>query len=322
MKRPLKRKKPSHAMPSRRAVSRDDRGSEQRTSSASDIEHRYAFRRNRTITGSTSNDIRSGNELNAQVRSPRAQAHHLSSLRRRVLFYLGTVFVAAFVLYLLLNQMIAAAVIKVEGTPSVAASDTAGYQASLDSYFSARPFERLRFTLNTAELLSHLQTQHPEVEKLTVTSVDQPGKALVTLRPRSAIARWNVAGKKQYVDSKGVVFERNYGADPQLQIIDNSGVADSGSGAVASRRFLGFIGIAVGLAKDNGLSVSEIIIPSLTSRQVDLKLAGVVPYYKLSVDRSVGEQIEDLTRVQRHLVGNQLQPEYIDLRVEGKAFYR
>ena len=321
MKLSFKNKPTAGNQPNRRsAESSQPRTS--RVSSTQGIEQRYAFRRNRTITGSTSSDIKSGNELNATVRSPRAQAHHLSSLRRRVIIYLGLVLLVVFLLYLLLSQLIAATVIKVEGTVALSAQDSSGYQQSLDEYFAARPLERLRFSLDNPKLLSHMQASHPDIESLTISSLDQLGEALVVIKPRQAIARWNVAGKRQYVDAKGVVFERNYAKDPTLQIVDDSGIDNKGSASIASRRFLGFVGLAVGLADNDGLKVTKITIPSLTTRQIELKLKGVKPYFKLSVDRSVGEQMEDVTRLQHHLAQKGLKPEYVDVRVKGKAYYR
>lgn len=322
MKLPFNKKPTSNQVPGRRRTGRGDEASKSSDSAPASLEQRYAFRRNRTINGSTSADIKSSNELNAAVRSPRAITHHLSSQRRRIIGYLLAVLVSAFLLYLLLHQLIAQTVIRVPGVASLPASDRSGYQKSIDSYFASRPMERLRFMLDEPKLLSHLQAGHPEVQSVKINSLDQLGKAQIILQPRAAIARWSVDGKRQYVDARGVVFERNFGADPGLAIVDKSGVSTSGATSVASRRFLGFVGLSVGLAKDAGLEVKEIIIPSLTTRQVELKLAGVKPYFKLSVDRSVGEQMEDIARINKYLQDKGMKPEYVDVRVDGKAYYR
>jgi len=43
---------------------------------------------------------------------------------------------------------------------------------------------------------------------------------------------------------------------------------------------------------------------------------------RVSIDRGAGEQAEDLDRVVRYLAGKSVVPGYVDLRVEGRAFYQ
>jgi hypothetical protein len=43
---------------------------------------------------------------------------------------------------------------------------------------------------------------------------------------------------------------------------------------------------------------------------------------KFSVDRAVGEQAEDAARAVRYLDGKGMSPEYLDVRISGKAFYK
>ena len=82
------------------------------------------------------------------------------------------------------------------------------------------------------------------------------------------------------------------------------------------------MGRAVGLSKTEGYNVQQVIIPSGTTREVELRVEGVDYPIKLSVDRSAGEQAEDMARVIKYLKDKNIKPEYIDVRVSGKAFYR
>lgn len=306
----------------RPARRRQDDASSGARSPASEVSDRYAFRRNRTITGSSSARIASSTELNADLRSPRAHAHHLTTLRRRLLVYFLAVMSVSFVLYLLVSQLTASMSLSVTGAELLPKEDRIAYTATLDEYYAARPIERLRFLLNQDELLSHMQATHPELKHIRVESGDQLGDASVVLEARHAIARWSIDGNNRYVDEEGVVFARNYFKRPTLQIIDNSGIHASSTQAVASNRFLGFVGRVIASSKKQGLEITKVTIPTLTTRQVAVNLKGRHPYYKFSIDRSVGQQVEDMARIDGFMRKQGIAATYVDVRIEGKAFYR
>jgi hypothetical protein len=123
------------------------------------------------------------------------------------------------------------------------------------------------------------------------------------------------------VDQQGVVFAYNAFAVPSLQIIDSSGAA-SASGIVTSNRFLAFVGRVVGAAKAQGYTVTEAIIPALTTRQLEIKVNGTSYAIKYTLDRPAGEQAEDMARMIRYLQQQGITPTYIDVRTEGRAVYR
>lgn len=318
------RKKASTAnrsdQPSRRKVSTEDTDVQYRTSSQ-DISERYAFRRNRTITGSSSAKIMSSNELNAEVRSPRAHVHHLSSLRRRLLMYFGAIVALAFGLYILLAQTTASEFIQVKDVPVISDQQEELYRASIEEYYTARPTERLRFLLDEDRIVSHMQASHPEIKDLSINQTGI-GEASVVIRARTPIARWNVSSVAQYVDGDGVVFTNNYFKDPALQIIDNTGLQADANQAVASNRFLGFIGRLLSSAEERSLSVSKVTLPVGTTRQVEVVFTGKATRYKVTVDRSARQQVEDIHRISSYLSKRAMNPGYVDVRLEGKAYYR
>lgn len=310
----------STSTPNRRRSSAND---SQNRPSDSDLLNRYAFRRNRTLTGSSSSKITSSNELNAELKSPRAHVHHLTSLRRRLLLYFACVGLVAFSLYLLVSQLVATSNVTVSGIGgALPQTDAAEYVKVFDSYYSARPVERLRFLLDESAFLSHVQAARPEVRSIQVESGAALGEATMVIVAREPIARWSIAGSTQYVDGDGGVFSRNYFGDPSLEIVDNSGIPTDANRLVASDRFLGFVGRVIAKSEAQGLSVAKVTIPAFTTRQVAVMIQGQSTEYKLSVDRSAGEQVEDMARITRYLSAQNLQPEYVDVRISGKAFYK
>ena len=287
-----------------------------------ELNQSYTFRRNRTITGSSSSRVASSNELNADLLSPRAHAHHLATRRRRLLLYFVVVAFICSILYVLISQLVATVSVRVVGAPALSSAQMKPYQAVVDAYYAARPVERLRFLLNTDEFLQNLQVYAPEVESVHIDQGSRLGEAALTITPRQPIARWKANGKREYVDASGVVFARNYFDTPSVEIRDNSGVETSGTQVVTSHRFLAFVGRVIGYAAKEGYTVKTVTIPALTTRQVRVTLAGVGQYYTFSVDRPPAVQVEDMARITRYLKAHGISARYVDVRVEGKAFYK
>lgn len=196
------------------------------------------------------------------------------------------------------------------------------YQQVIGEYFAAHPFERLRFALNDAQLNEYLQLSAPEIQSAHVAGSAGFGISQFDVTFRRPIASWLIGSKQYYVDDNGVPFQVNYYDNPSVKIVDNSGVQQANGTAVASSRFLRFVGRTVALAKSNGMTIEQATIPAGTTRQVEVKVAGHGYPVKLSLDRPVGEQVEDMQRAIAHFDNKQQTPQYIDVRISGKAYYK
>jgi hypothetical protein len=214
------------------------------------------------------------------------------------------------------------ATVQVQASPDVSLQLNASYQRAIQEYLGKQPIERLRFRLDQKRLTEYVQASAPEVYSVRASSTATPGTSLFQLVMRKPVAGWNINGKQRYVDGSGVSFERNYFSAPVVQIVDRSGVQVAAGQAIASNRFLGFVGRTVSIASTYGLSVEQIIIPSGTTREVDVKVVGSSYVVKFLIDRPVGEQVEDMARSIAWLKANNVTPEYVDVRVSGKAYYR
>ncbi len=118
---------------------------------------------------------------------------------------------------------------------------------------------------------------------------------------------------------------------PSVPVIDESGSSK------LSSRMSEFIGMVEADFKDLGFIVSRVAIPAGLAREVDVYVvapgggsedtssgaSGELPYYfKMNIDRGSGVSVEDAERMYRYLSERGLNPSYVDVRVEGKAFYR
>ena len=283
------------------------------------LQDHYTFRRNRTLTGSASSHVASANESTGQLKSPRVQAHDLVRKRRHIGGLFFGVLIGAAGLFFLIAQFTAGVVVKAD---DVTMRLDPIYEGTVQDYLSERPVERLRFLLNEDALNTYLQAKAPEVSSVHVEGMAGFGKSSFIVTMRTPIAGWSVGGQQKYVDERGVSFDRNYFKAPAVQIVDKSGIPVQAGQAVASNRFLGFVGLVVGQVKKYGYVATEVIIPERTTRQIQLRVDGVGYPITISIDRGAGEQVEDMVRSIQWLKERTITPEYLDVRISGKAFYK
>lgn len=288
---------------------------------------RQQFRRNQTITGSTSPFIASASEMGGHMQSPRAAAHHLRRKRHSLLARLALLLALSGALVVVLYNLIARIEVSVYGQVSDSQSATQAtnlYRQTITDYLNSRPLERLRPLLDEDRLAAYLQAHDAsEVREVATVTATELGGAHFELKMREPIAIWTINGRKQYVDGDGSIFLRNYYPQPDIEVIDESGLPFEEVTAVTSARFLRFIGVGIGYAIERKLPVKRAIVPADTTRQVQFALDNTKKTrIKLTIDRPVGEQVEDALRSYQYLAQKGQGASSIDVRVSGKAYYR
>lgn len=309
-------KKQKDTAPRRRQLSEERIANENRQSKAG----RELFRRNRTLVGSSSSSVSSAAELDADLRSPRAHVHHLTAHRRRLSSILVFVMIASVFLLWVIYEF--AATIHVSPTDSTVRLQDGRYEAIINDYFASRPIERLRPLINHDELNAHVKREAPEVASVHNTGSAGFATGQFDIEMRKPVASWLIGSKQYFVDDDGIAFQINYFEQPSVRIIDQSGTPQAEGTTVASSRFLQFVGRSVSIARSYGMVVEQAIIPANFTRQVELRVTGREYPVKLSLDRPVGEQVEDMQRAVGYMDSKQLKPKYIDVRVSGRAYYQ
>lgn len=279
------------------------------------------FRRGRTLTGSMSSQVHTPSEARADLKSSRVQAHALVRKRRRLTGIFVVVSLVAVGLYVLINQFTAHAVVQASPDPSLQL-DTV-YAETIDDYLGNHIGERWRLFTNTSRLTKYVQATAPEVKSVTLRGSAGFGESLFELTFREPIASWDINNRQLYVDENGIPFSRNYFSSPSLNITDQSGMATTLSGqSVMSNRFMSYIGQVIGLTAKQGYAVESIVIPEGMTRQITVYVKGVTYPFKFSSDRPAGEGVDDMVKTIKWMETKQLTPEYVDVRVSGKVFYR
>lgn len=297
-------KKPSQNTPRRRQVSRDDIIEPTRSSSQ--------YRRGQTLSG-----------VKAPIAdSPRGKVHSLTIQRRKIGGLFAIVLVAVILLLILITQLMAQISVATSTQQLTTSFKAEAYEQAINEYLGLHPAERLRFTLNQDALSEYVSSVLPEVEAVKVSSVKDIVDTQFAITFRKPIAGWQINGSQSYVDAKGVVFETNYYESPAVQIVDESGIRPDEGSTVAGGRLLGFLGRVVAQAEGRGYTVTQAILPAGMTRELDIQLKDISTRIKLSTDRGAGEQVEDMTRAIEYLRTNNINAQYVDVRVSGRAAYR
>ena len=180
-------------------------------------------------------------------------------------------------------------------------------------YLNRHPFERISFLMNGKGLEQYIIAQIPEIKEVKLQKAGLFTNSL-SISLRHPIASF----KNQYVDSEGVVFGENFYSSPQLEIIDNSG---AGEGSLSSG-FLGFIGRVVSGLGESDLVTRKIIIPPGAIRYVEFYIEGVNYPFEVQIDRNPDRQVSDIVNMKKYLDKKGITPNYVDVRVEGKGYWR
>jgi len=311
------KKKKNHAndtVPRRRRVAEDEFDAGAMRSKPTIEASQTQFRRNQTL---------SSYRHNTPEESSRQKAHTLALQRRKLGGIFLIVAIAVVALALLLWQLIAQVHVMTSSRQLSTRFNSATYEKSINEYLNLNPAQRLRVSLDEAALTTFVSDELPEVEKLELSGTPGLAQSNFTVTFRTPVAGWQINGKQYYVDADGVVFEKNYYDAPTVQIVDESGVSPEQGSAVVGTRLLGFLGRIVSEAKGRGYTPVKAVLPTGTTRQVDVYFEGKPTYVKFSIDRGAGEQMEDADRalvyLQSHGGGG---AGYVDVRVAGRAAYK
>ena len=116
----------------------------------------------------------------------------------------------------------------------------------------------------------------------------------------------------EHVDNNNVEVKT---VEPKAEIIDESG-------AGIPKRTKEYIGQLEQDFSELGYTVTRVAVPADKQREIDVYLDGVDYYLKINIDRGTGVSVEDADRMIRYVKSIGVSPGYVDVRVEGKGYYK
>ena len=273
-----------------------------------------AYRRGTTLNSFKSDE---------PTQSERRRLMRLRSLRRRIAAILAVIIVLLVLGISVLSQFTGSirCVVATNSDVKLAESDIERYTKIVDDYLSQNSFERFSFARRNTALLQFVEEQAPEISDIRIVPAGL-ASSNVEITARRPVAMWIDNNGTEFVDENGVVFDRNYFTVPSIAIEDNSGVSVDGAMAT-STNFLSFIGrTASALEQSEGLKVVRVVIPRGSARYVEIYLDGRNYPFKAQITRDATSQAHDIAVMTRYIDSRGIQPQYVDCRVEGKAYWK
>lgn len=106
--------------------------------------------------------------------------------------------------------------------------------------------------------------------------------------------------------------------EPQAIIVDEA----SGNKSNITTRLKEYVANLETDLKESGQKVNRVALPAGKSREIYVDIEGRPYYFKVNTDRGAGVTAEDISRMIKYLDEKSIKPaQYVDVRVEGKAFY-
>lgn len=130
-------------------------------------------------------------------------------------------------------------------------------------------------------------------------------------------------GALAYTTGKNALVEHSAGSKPkEEEYVLKAQIVDEDNRGQVSTRTKNYIMQLERDFKDLGYTVTQVTLPTGTSRELYVDLAGEEVYFKVNTDRDTAVTAEDAVRVLKYLHEHDLHPQYADVRVEGKAYYK
>lgn len=172
--------------------------------------------------------------------------------------------------------------------------------------------------INTADVKNEFSQKYPELNIVKIVR-GLPDTLKIKLEEHQAKILWQTQDKNYLVDSSGVIFKEIEGVSDLPQVKDNKDLAVVLNRPVVTTNFINFIAeLNANFNQETGLIIDRYAVNE-TIFQID---AVTVLGWKVIFDttRKAQDQLSDLSRF---LKDHQSEvKEYVDVRVEGRVYYK
>lgn len=175
--------------------------------------------------------------------------------------------------------------------------------------------------LNTGALASYVEKAEPGVKQAKVKRLGWHAVEL-SITERQPSLNWKSAAGLYLLDSDGTVIGESKGTYVKLPtVVDSNSLPVKVGDRVAPRAFVSFTLEFLRELPALGLTATEVTVPATTSELYVKTNLGYT--LKLDTTRSATGEIGDLKAVKNELARTKRVPtDYIDLRIEHKAYYK
>lgn len=211
--------------------------------------------------------------------------------------------------------------------------NSAGYHSS-DDYAKAAeailrrsPFNRSKLTINTGKFKQDFVTQFPEVEDITIALPVMGRRPTVTIELLPPAAVLSNGSATYVLDSNGrAVLPLAQARSTLVQnlpvVQDEGGLTYAQGKILLTREHLAFITELAAQLKAKQVPVQSLVLP-LIPNELHLRTSDKPYYVKFDLGGNARTQVGTYLAVRDKLAADHITPsEYIDVRVDEKAFYK
>jgi cell division septal protein FtsQ len=175
--------------------------------------------------------------------------------------------------------------------------------------------------VNTGAVEANLLKVEPAIRQVSV-SRHWFHSLVVTIQERQPTLNWKTSGTSYLLDANAIVIAPTIPAYAQLPTVtDSSNLPVKIGEQVAPSSFASFCSSLAQLLPTIGYPVTAMTVPATTSEVYVQTKGGLL--LKFDTTRPAGEEVNDLKQVTAQLAAaNQTATQYIDLRIEHKAYYQ
>lgn len=182
-------------------------------------------------------------------------------------------------------------------------------------------FGRNTLLISPGALSDYIKQAEPGVKQAQVKRSGLHSLS-ITVTERQPSLNWKSGDTVYLLDADGTVIGESKGAYVKLPtVIDGSNLPVKVGDRVAPQSFVAFASEFSRRAGEAGVAVAQMTVPETTSELMVKTNKGYV--LKLDTTRTVSGELGDLKAVLAELAKSRKTPsEYIDLRIEHKAYYK
>lgn len=202
------------------------------------------------------------------------------------------------------------------------------YQAAAAQLFAGSVLNRTKITLDASGIAAALQRQFPELAAVSVSFPLIGHRPLVYIEPtQPVLVLLTNSGSAYIVDEKGrAVSAVGVSAVESLHLVgvqDKSGATITVGQSALAGDTITFIQEIIFQMQAKHLAISTLVLPAATN-ELDMYLAGQTYEVKFNlVNPTADQQIGTFLAVRHDLQGKGVVPrQYIDVRIDGRAYYR
>jgi hypothetical protein len=200
------------------------------------------------------------------------------------------------------------------------------YSDYVSKKLSSSIFNKSKLTFNSQSVVESLQQQFPEVDSAIVTLPLLGHKPIVRIAVSSPVFILATSQGSYYVNDKGMPLVRVSDVQHQPEnvsvVTDETGLPIKVGTQVLTTDTVNFISQLLEQLNATKTAYDSVTLP-LEANEVQVKLAGVPYIVRFNTTQDARTQVGTLLAVKQRLEGEGATPkEYIDVRVEERAYYK